>query len=233
MGVKMWCVGVPACAWVCEWFFLCFLNATILNLNSKESYVPAGRRTAHSDNISSSVIFMSVLNMEVRGQWQPVDTEQIYAPWAHTHTLMPGRGQPQPSSWRGTLWQWLLVAADLHVLPAPDTRSRVILRSTPWTVLIENGCGWEKERRTDGEKMEKRFSGERKVRTKANEREQRARRVRANADQAVCDCVLNSWPHESRTSFLPSALYLLLLLLLSDQEPNRLKHNVAFQYNIW
>ncbi len=70
-----------------------------------------------------------------------------------------------------------------------------------------------------------------KVRTKewATERRKRARPVQASARQVEDGFALNSWPHESRTSFLPSALY----LLLAGHEPNRAEHNVVFQYSVW
>lgn len=43
-----------------------------------------------------------------------------------------------------------------------------------------------------------------------------------NAEQVEDDCVVNFWPLESWTSFLPSSPY----FPLSDRESNRAKHNV-------
>lgn len=103
-------------------------------------------------------------------------------------------------------------------LPDPPNWERLWLRKRELNRQRERGRG-----RADS------CAKESKNKRMSKWKEQRARPVQASARQVEDGCALNSWPHESRTSFLPSALY----LLLSGHEPNRAKHNVAFQYSIW
>lgn len=137
--------------------------------------------------------------------------KQINAACTHVGKLMDTHRKPQPNSWRGALQQWFLVAADLWVLPAPDTRARVILCSAPWTPLIDNGCGLQRGSRTKQSE-----SGQIIV---LKQKECQNKRTKANAKRAKSwTCAVHwysgrkwlCWPQENWTSSFHSALCLLL-----------------------
>lgn len=171
--------------------------------------------------------------MKVRGHWQPVDTEQIYATRTHTSMQTHRQATAQSLAQRVTA----VVFCCCWSLGPSSSRYQSLLFSAPLPDPLNWERLWLRKRERAKETDRGRTDSCAKVkesknkRMKASERSKELRPVRANADQAeglMRAQQLASW----KPNLLPP-LHPLPPPLWPCARQSLKKKNVAFQYSIW